>query len=260
VGTPVKEADMLDRSSTFEVTLPPELFQTVDALGAVRGATQLAELAKYLALRTGLFLGAAMIGSTPEMKERAYDALRAVGEQMVRFSRFLADPSKEGEVHPVVDAILREAAAKRSSSADVLARMGQMTQRIASRGMEGQHLTEAQLEEVIDLAHGDFILWSKAFAATVDEGVARARADLAKKVEESRRNAEKSRDRIAQIARVIRLIALNARVEASRAGEAGRAFGVLADEIKALSEQTSAASQEVQRDIARITAILETGG
>lgn len=251
---------MLDETKPdFALVLPPELFQSVDALAAMRAATQLAGIGKSLALRIGLFAVTVMVTTNPEMRDRAYAALRTVGEQLQRFAAFLKRPEQEGAVHPLVQSILRTAASQRGEGEAALTTMARLAIRAAEDGADGVALTEARLNQMMQVAHVQFPAWSQAFARTVEEGVDRARAELDRNVEQSRRSAEQSRDRIAQIARAIRLIALNARVEASRAGEAGRAFGVLADEIKSLSEQTSAASQEVQKDIARITAILGSG-
>ena len=54
---------------------------------------------------------------------------------------------------------------------------------------------------------------------------------------------------IAQIARQTNLLALNATIEAARAGAAGRGFAVVAGEVKALSVQTQAATEEIKRKI-----------
>ena len=54
---------------------------------------------------------------------------------------------------------------------------------------------------------------------------------------------------IANIAKQTNLLALNATIEAARAGQAGRGFAVVAAEVKALSVQTQAATEEIKRKI-----------
>ncbi|HCP96709.1 MAG TPA: methyl-accepting chemotaxis protein [Pseudoalteromonas sp.] len=138
------------------------------------------------------------------------------------------------------------------SSTQVAAAMEQMTHQIHDVSRNAEAAEQAANEAASNASSGKNVV-SKTITAiealsTNIETVSKVTADLA----QESNNIGSVLDVIRSIAEQTNLLALNAAIEAARAGEHGRGFAVVADEVRTLASRTGKSTDEIQAMIAKL--------
>lgn len=85
----------------------------------------------------------------------------------------------------------------------------------------------------------------------------RIMTDQIDKLASASKKIEEINKLIRDVAFQTNLLAFNATIEAARAGQAGRSFSIVADEVKRLADQTSEATSEVETQIEDIQSVIK---
>ncbi len=115
------------------------------------------------------------------------------------------------------------------------------------------HNTLEQVEKAnSDATKGEELLLANVENIYLLEQAIEKSANVIEKLNEDTNNISSVLDVIRGVAEQTNLLALNAAIEAARAGEQGRGFAVVADEVRTLASKAQDSTQEIQQAIERL--------
>jgi len=161
------------------------------------------------------------------------------------------------ELHAAVDSIGKQASNMGREAAEVRGLMedthklsaGQ-AKALAALAGQVQEITRAQAA-IGEVSHTSLSAVERARKAVEDVGTEVGG------IVSTLRHVSQAAGTITQIALQTRLVAFNASVEAKRAGEAGRGFGVVADAVKDLAAKVESSSKEIMSMVGELDARIE---
>ncbi|QHF02772.1 MULTISPECIES: methyl-accepting chemotaxis protein [Pseudomonas syringae group] len=196
----------------------------------VEGSDEAAKLITALAMmQTNLRNALTLIADSSTQLAATSEEMHAVTEDA---SRTILRQSNEIEMAATAVNQMSAAVEEVASNA---ASASQVTSQSSTAAMAGR----AQVDETVTAIN---LMVSKVqITSTEVQGLAVMATDISKVL-----------DVIRAIAEQTNLLALNAAIEAARAGEAGRGFAVVADEVRALAHRTQQSTREIETMVSSI--------
>lgn len=189
---------------------------------------------------------ARLLRAMARMQDKLRDTLQLIAGSATQLA------SAAEELNAVTDESARGLQQQNNEIEQAATAVTEMTSAVEEVARNAVSTSEASSEASRSAGDGRDLVMETVGAIERMSGDVQATAKLITHLAEQSRDIGKVLDVIRGLADQTNLLALNAAIEAARAGEAGRGFAVVADEVRALAHRTQQSTSEIERMIGSI--------
>ncbi|MBA6117191.1 HAMP domain-containing methyl-accepting chemotaxis protein [Pseudomonas putida] len=189
---------------------------------------------------------ARLLQAMARMQDKLRDTLQLIAGSATQLA------SAAEELNCVTDVSARGLQQQNNEIEQAVTAVTEMTSAVEEVARNAVSTSEASGEASRSAGDGRDLVMETVGAIERMSGDVQATAQLITHLAEQSRDIGKVLDVIRDLADQTNLLALNAAIEAARAGEAGRGFAVVADEVRALAHRTQQSTSEIERMIGSI--------
>ena len=189
-----------------------------------------------------------LLAAMAKMQDKLRDTLQHIAGSATQLA------SAAEELNAVTDESARGLTQQNNEIEQAATAVNEMTSAVEEVARNAVSTSEASRNATTSAGDGRDLVQETVSAIERMSGDVQATATLIGDLANESRDIGKVLDVIRGLADQTNLLALNAAIEAARAGEAGRGFAVVADEVRALAHRTQQSTSEIERMIGSIQA------
>lgn len=187
-----------------------------------------------------------LLAAMKKMQDKLRDTLQRISGSATQLA------SAAEELNAVTDESARGLSQQNKEIEQAATAVNQMTSAVEEVARNAVSTSDASKNATTSASDGRELVIETVSAIERMSGDVQSTAELVGNLANESRDIGKVLDVIRGLADQTNLLALNAAIEAARAGEAGRGFAVVADEVRALAHRTQQSTSEIERMIGSI--------
>ncbi|MGH8416597.1 MAG: methyl-accepting chemotaxis protein [Pseudomonas sp.] len=195
---------------------------------------------------TGTDEAGRLLAAMLKMQSRLRDTLQRISGSATQLA------SAAEELNAVTDESARGLSQQNNEIEQAATAVNEMTSAVEEVARNAVSTSEASKNATTSASDGRDLVQETVSAIERMSSDVQGTATLIGNLADESRDIGKVLDVIRGLADQTNLLALNAAIEAARAGEAGRGFAVVADEVRALAHRTQQSTSEIERMIGSI--------